>query len=60
MENVEVVRIVMPEIVWGTKVQAIQHWSDLAPIKTLWEEGGGLLPFFSVCVCVYVRKTFEW
>ena len=57
MENVEVVKIVMPEIVWGTKVQAIQHWSDLARIKILWEEGGGLLPFF-LCVRVFVRKIF--
>lgn len=71
MENVELVRIVMPEIVWGMKVQSIQHWSDLARIKILWEEGGRLFLFLfcvslslslslSLSPCVCVRKAFEW
>ena len=40
MEGVQIVKIVMPDTVWGKKVQHIEHQSDLARIKILFEEGG--------------------
>ena len=40
MERVEIVRITMPDTVWGKKVQHIEHQSDLARVKILFEEGG--------------------
>ncbi|KAK3177040.1 hypothetical protein OEA41_008366 [Lepraria neglecta] len=57
MENVEVVRIVMPEIVCGTKVQAIQHWSDLARIKILYLLRQRVLALKSSDDIIYSNKT---
>ncbi|KAL9638912.1 MAG: hypothetical protein Q9164_001253 [Protoblastenia rupestris] len=62
LPNVLIVRVVMPDTVWGKRVQHIEHQADLARIKILFSEGGiyldtDMLPLKSSDSLIFAEGT---